>query len=55
MNQYLLEILKSSQPRKDHHRSFINNLSDENKIKIGTISHVKSGIATHTRGELETK
>lgn len=61
MARYALERLKSRQPvRKDHPilypRSVINELSDENRIRVGTWEEVKKGLATHTRGELiETK
>lgn len=60
MARYALERLKSRQPISKGHpilcpRSVINQLSDENKIKIGTWDQVKKGDATHTRRELETK
>ena len=60
MTHYAIERLKSSQPIRKNHpilypRSVINELSDENRIKIGTIKQIKAGKATHTRGEFETK
>lgn len=61
MARYALERLKARQPvRKDHPvlypRSVINELSDENKIILGTVFQIKKGVATHTREELiETK
>lgn len=57
MTHYAIDRLKACQPiRKDHPilypRSVINELSDENQIKIGTWDEIKKGLATHTREEL---
>ena len=58
MAQYAKERLKARQPIRKGHPIFysnINELSDENRIILGTKKQVKQGTATHTRRELETK